>query len=134
MPSKVENKAKKILFVINPISGDIDKADFQEILKEFMENRQQTFDIYMTTGNEDKKQIANRIKDLSPGTVVAAGGDGTCNMVAQLLINTNIKLGIIPLGSANGTATSIKLPSDLRKKPGNHHRSKIKTNRCFKDQ
>ncbi len=47
--------------------------------------------------------------------MVAAGGDGTCNMVAQLLINTNIKLGIIPLGSANGTATSIKLPSDLRK-------------------
>ncbi len=66
MPSKVENKAKKILFVINPISGDIDKADFQEILKEFMENRQQTFDIYMTTGNEDKKQIANRIKTLVP--------------------------------------------------------------------
>lgn len=115
MPSKVENKAKKVLFVINPISGDIDKADFQEILKDFMENRQQAFEIYMTTGKEDKKQISDRIKDLCPSTVVAAGGDGTCNMVAHLLLNTKIKLGIIPLGSANGTATSIKLPSDLRK-------------------
>lgn len=115
MPLENEDKPKKILFVINPISGDIDKADFQQVLKAFMDSNQQDFEVYLTSGKDDKKQISRLIDSLKPHTVVAAGGDGTCNLVAQLLVNKNIKLGIIPLGSANGMATGFSLPNDFRK-------------------
>jgi len=46
---------------------------------------------------------------------VAVGGDGTCNLVAQVLLHKNIKLGIIPKGSANGLATELEIPTDLHK-------------------
>jgi len=113
MPLENEDKSKKILFVVNPISGDIDKADFQEVLKDFMGSQKQDFEVYLTNGKDDKSQISKRVDSLKPHTVVAVGGDGTCNMVAQQLLNKNIKLGIIPMGSANGLATGIGLSNNL---------------------
>ena len=45
--------------------------------------------------------------------MVAAGGDGTVNQVASELINSNIDLGIIPAGSANGLAYNLGIPSGV---------------------
>lgn len=42
--------------------------------------------------------------------IVAAGGDGTINEVASVLINTDIILGLLPLGSGNGLARFLKIP------------------------
>ncbi len=42
--------------------------------------------------------------------VYAAGGDGTINDVASGLINRNIPLGIIPLGTGNGLARALGIP------------------------
>ena len=42
--------------------------------------------------------------------VVACGGDGTINEVAQVLVETEIPLAIVPLGSGNGIARHFKIP------------------------
>ncbi|MCC7533841.1 MAG: diacylglycerol kinase family lipid kinase, partial [Bacteroidia bacterium] len=47
--------------------------------------------------------------------VVACGGDGTVNKVASVLVNTNMSLGIFPLGSGNGLARSNAIPMDYIK-------------------
>jgi len=47
--------------------------------------------------------------------VVAVGGDGTVNEVAQALIHTNCILGIIPIGSGNGLARHLGIPMSTRK-------------------
>lgn len=44
--------------------------------------------------------------------VVAAGGDGTIHAVAQGLINTNVPLGILPMGTGNDLARTLGIPSD----------------------
>ncbi|MFV8271299.1 diacylglycerol/lipid kinase family protein [Flavobacterium sp. GT2N3] len=44
-----------------------------------------------------------------PDYLVACGGDGTINEVASCLINTKIKLGIIPIGSGNGLASNLNI-------------------------
>jgi YegS/Rv2252/BmrU family lipid kinase len=115
MPSSVKiDKQGKFLFVINPISGDIDKNGLKTEIENFMSEYGQREEFYFTTGEDDKQQISTLIEEKTIETVVAVGGDGTCNLVAQILLNKNIKLGIIPRGSANGLATELELPSNLQ--------------------
>jgi len=45
--------------------------------------------------------------------VVAAGGDGTINAVAQALARTRTALGILPLGSANDLAREYAVPAQI---------------------
>src|SRR5262245_9848544 len=47
--------------------------------------------------------------------VIAAGGDGTVEAVARGLLETEIPLGIIPLGTFNNVATSLRIPTNLRR-------------------
>jgi YegS/Rv2252/BmrU family lipid kinase len=47
-------------------------------------------------------------------TVVACGGDGTINEIGRYLIETDIPLGIVPLGSGNGFARHFKIPLNIR--------------------
>ena len=50
-----------------------------------------------------------------PPIVVAAGGDGTVGTVANAVIATPAVLGIIPLGTSNDFARSIKIPMNVEK-------------------
>ena len=47
--------------------------------------------------------------------VIAAGGDGTVEAVACGLLGTEVPLGIIPLGTFNNVATSLRIPTDVWK-------------------
>jgi diacylglycerol kinase (ATP) len=104
---------RKILFVINPISGNNRKINIEkEVTRISKSNSLRPF-FLKTTGRNDKRRITKAIESSNPDTVVAVGGDGTLNLVASLLINTKIKLGIIPTGSANGMAFELNIPTNL---------------------
>ena len=45
--------------------------------------------------------------------LLVAGGDGTLNAALQGLAGTGVPLGIIPVGTANNTARTLGLPTDL---------------------
>jgi diacylglycerol kinase (ATP) len=46
-------------------------------------------------------------------TVVAAGGDGTVRSVALRLLDRNVALGILPMGTAMNVARSLDIPLEL---------------------
>ena len=66
---------------------------------------------------EDLQRLPDLIRKNGsrPPIVVAAGGDGTVGAVADAVIGTPAVLGILPLGTSNDFARSIKLPMNVEK-------------------
>ncbi len=104
-----------IHFIINPISGkgrhNIGKTELE---KHFPKEK---FKIEVDYSNHKKHAITLTKKAIesNPNFIVACGGDGTINEVASCLINTKIKLGIIPVGSGNGLASNLNIPKEIEK-------------------
>lgn len=102
-----------ILLVVNPIAGDIEKEPIIDLVKEEATKRNYNFKLYKTTGKSDGENIKSIINEIEPSRVLVAGGDGTISLVAECILGTNICLGIIPAGSANGMAVNFDLPETL---------------------
>ena len=104
-----------IHFIINPISGkgnhNLGKTELEKYFPK------EEFKIEVDYSNYKKHAITltkNAIEN-NPDYIVACGGDGTINEVASCLINTKIKLGIIPVGSGNGLASNLNIPKEIEK-------------------
>ncbi len=104
---------RKLLFVINPISGGVNKDDAEEVITTFCQSQDIEALFYRTTGEEDENQIWQLHQVHRPDGIVAVGGDGTVNMVGTMLIDKDIPLGIIPQGSGNGLSKDLKIPQDF---------------------
>lgn len=103
----------KFLFVVNPISGGRDKTSAIKRIQSWAQSSGHSSEIIETTGNDDAKKIRDAIKNNQPHTVVAVGGDGTVLLCAGLVKDTNIHLGLIASGSANGMCTELKIPAHI---------------------
>ena len=97
----------KLLFVINPISGGVDKGPFIRKAKKLCEKYGIKYHIFKTTGKGDEEHLKEILLNYLPDKVASVGGDGTTLFTAITLLNTPIPMGIIPLGSANGMATEL---------------------------
>jgi len=95
------------------MSGGVDKSGLDKLIADKCKKKSQSFSLHYTEGKNDEALIKKAIEHNSATTVVACGGDGTINMVAGVLLNTSINLGIMPLGSANGLASEFNIPEDL---------------------
>lgn len=104
----------KYAFVINPNAGVKKKLNIEEfIASQFPKSI--AYDIIIWENANDITPIAQQIKTKNYSFIIACGGDGTVNMVAALVVNTKMALGILPLGSGNGLARSNGIPMDLLK-------------------
>ena len=104
---------KRILFVINPGSGTDQSGDLKGKIAAYAEKHSIACDFYTTAGKNDAKKIRELLDTFQPETVVAAGGDGTINLVAAQLIRSPVSLGILPSGSANGLAYNLGIPKNI---------------------
>ena len=109
--SKAEER--KILFVMNPVSGDVSKEHVREQVDSFCQKHSFAHKFFETSGKDDLSVLQDEFRDYQPDTVVAMGGDGTINLVVGAISGTKIHLGIIPMGSANGLATELLIPRNV---------------------
>jgi len=107
------HKTGKILFIVNPISGGNEKKDLEADIKKLLHESSYDLDFFTQTGENDKPAIQERIAKFNPGKVVAIGGDGSVKMVAEIIKESPLILGIIPAGSANGLAKELGIPTDV---------------------
>ncbi len=104
---------KTVLLVVNPISGDEDKAELIEAVTDFATAKNIDLEVYETTGDDDEQNILELQKKVNAERVLVAGGDGTVKMVAEALHDLEVIIGILPAGSANGLAVDLGLPDDM---------------------
>ncbi|QNF35029.1 NAD(+)/NADH kinase [Adhaeribacter swui] len=107
------SRFKKLLFVINPISGDVDKSDLEDAIAQYGRSHQLEFKIYKTSGEDDFKKLKNLLSEYGPDAVFAAGGDGTVSLTARVVKNSDVPLGIIPVGSGNGLSKDLGIPQTI---------------------
>ncbi|KAA0991637.1 diacylglycerol/lipid kinase family protein [Dyadobacter aurulentus] len=104
---------RKVLLVVNPISGDVNKdVIFERVIEK---TGQEGYDlrIYTTTGERDLDILMEMITTIRPERILVAGGDGTISLVAQAAFGLDTIMGIIPAGSANGLSVDFGLSGSI---------------------
>ena len=106
------NNLKKILFVVNPISGTSKKNTIIRQIDKYIDKNSFQFEVKYTEYKGHATEIAKNAVNNGLDIVCAIGGDGTVNEVASGLVHTNTALAIIPAGSGNGLARHLQIPGD----------------------
>lgn len=106
---------KKILFIMNPISGNARKTGIPKIIEKTLDKELFDFEIEQTCYAGHACELAGKAKESGYDAVIAVGGDGTVNEVGKALTHSSTALGIIPCGSGNGLARHLMLPMDMVK-------------------
>jgi len=111
MPHK---DTSKILFVINAFAGNNADTPWQETIGEYFAQKNILVDYYLLPHPPDSTALKQYIFKNLPQKVVAVGGDGTITLLANLLLDTEIALGILPGGSANGMARELGISENTQ--------------------
>jgi YegS/Rv2252/BmrU family lipid kinase len=103
---------RKLLYIVNPISGTRNKQSLEEIIKAETKQAGFPYVIYPSVANGDYSFLYPVIREQKFTDVIIAGGDGTINQAVNSLRKQAVQFGIIPCGSGNGLAFSAGIPKD----------------------
>ncbi len=108
-------KKNKVLLFYNPYAGNgLFKSNLDVIIEKFQKKKMHVIPV-----RADRKGILNEVmRDMNPGEykkIIAAGGDGTINIVVNAMMQNRIDLpiAIFPSGTANDFAHYFDLPHDI---------------------
>ena len=101
-------KESRIHFIVNPISGKGQGLEVKNRIKELFADYD--IEIKLTRKKNDGFKLALDSIEAGADIIVSCGGDGTLNEVASALVNKQVILAIVPIGSGNGLARHLKIP------------------------
>jgi len=107
--------SRKIIYLINPISGTRGKSSLRELIVRRTKERHIDFEILPTSAEGNYDHLKELIAQDKITDIVICGGDGTVNAVAAALQGCPVRVGIIPMGSGNGLAFAARIPKDPNK-------------------
>jgi YegS/Rv2252/BmrU family lipid kinase len=103
--------------IFNPHAGQklgIDtNAGSAEDVQSALRSEGIAFDPWLTTHAGHATELARKAVEEGRQLVIAAGGDGTVNEIAHGLANSDVALGLMPLGSIMNVARTLWIPRDL---------------------
>lgn len=106
------NNRKKIVFIINPISGVSGKINWITLATRMLA-KDYDLEFKQTLYKGHACKLAQEAVNTKIAIVCAVGGDGTVNEIASALIGTDTALAILPLGSGNGLARELGISTLL---------------------
>ena len=106
---------KNIAFIVNPISGTKAKNRVTKLIRELLDPQLFSPTVVVTEYAGHATQLAQQFALEGYYAVIAVGGDGTVNEVANGLVGTNTALGIVPNGSGNGFARQLDISTRMNR-------------------
>jgi len=106
---------EKICFIINPKAGRQRYTEVIKKIKEKLDLKKYKYEIKLSQNKYDIPKITRRGLKNKVDFFVAIGGDGTVNEICRELINSNKKIGVIPIGSGNGLAFNLGINKNIDK-------------------
>lgn len=106
---------KKIVFIVNPISGTRSKDGLENLIKTTLDSDRYEWSIVKTQRAGHAVELAADCVKQGVDICVAVGGDGTVNEVARSLVHSQTVLGIVPCGSGNGLARHLRLSMNMKR-------------------
>jgi len=100
---------RKIIYIINPISGTKSKSDLQQFVEAKTKEKGIPYSVFPSVADGNYSFLHSIIKKEKISDIVIAGGDGTISNVVGSLLNESVNFGIIPCGSGNGLAHTAKI-------------------------
>jgi diacylglycerol kinase (ATP) len=105
---------RRVAVIYNPVAGFLQRGRLRRFLKHLRGKGHEIL-LRRTEGPGHATEIAASLDPELIDVVVAAGGDGTINEVANGLIDRPIPLAIAPLGTANVFAFELGLGLTMRR-------------------
>lgn len=101
---------RKIIFLINPVSGTEKKEQLKDLIIRKSRARGIDIEILLSDAEGAYDHLREKIINDAITDVVVCGGDGTVNAVVKAVQGMKLNIGIIPMGSGNGLAFAAKIP------------------------
>jgi diacylglycerol kinase (ATP) len=102
-------KYRHIALFQNPSSGSA-SPEAQRRIRERLSSICESFEETLVGSAQALSEEAKAKVDTGPDLMVVAGGDGTVREVASAIVGRKVLLGIIPLGTFNNLALSLRIP------------------------
>lgn len=103
---------EKVLFIINPRSGVDRVKSLQSAIDKYLDHTRFKADIAYTEYARHGTLLAREAAEAGYHIIAAVGGDGSVNDIIAGIHGSNATLAIIPKGSGNGLARSLRIPLD----------------------
>lgn len=96
--------------ILNPVAGGARRGRIAEVIERELAERGIEPTLHVTTAPGDAGNVAREAVAEGRKCIVAAGGDGTIGDVAAALVDTDVTLGVVPLGTGNAVGRELGLP------------------------
>ncbi len=97
--------------IYNPSGGQVVVRHELDHAVAFLDRSGWSVTLRETSKSLEATELARHAVNRGAKVVIAAGGDGTVNEVANGLVNTDVALGVLPVGTTNSWALQMGIPA-----------------------
>ncbi len=109
---KSRSGVRQVAIIVNPAAGR--DAPFLKTFNSVFREAGAEWDLFVTHRRGDGRRLARAALHAGADVVVAFGGDGTVNEVANGLVGARVPMAILPTGTTNVISAAFGIPRDLR--------------------
>jgi diacylglycerol kinase (ATP) len=101
-----------IILICNPAAKSMSKGKIEQACR-LLEQKDHDVELLLTKQRGEAGQLAKEAAKRAPSMIIAAGGDGTFNEVANGIAGSEIPMAILPLGTTNVLAKELGIPDSV---------------------